>query len=241
MSVSLYCYLEVKDKKGKWHLVKTFGNKKFDDSPKDENEQEVSVGGEEYRTTNEWSPGLAWRDELYHGVYHGEFGTKGLPGDISPELFELIEGERLSALENWKKSKEEGKIWGSESWYEQENYHGRYAYAILKDMFAICEEKEKEWRKTTIDRIKKLREDGITKKLDWIIEKLSNPEKKQKAINEEKEEGDYEETLNYYLDEWLWEVISLYRETWMLKDLAEAYTGDDWFDSKNVRVIYHTY
>lgn len=237
MSVSLYCYLEVKDKEGKWHLVKTFGNRKFGNNPSEE-DITASVLGEQYVITNEWCPGLAWRDELYHN----NLGSHGLPDDVSDELKEHLELQRLKDLENWKKSKEKGKAYGMEDWYMPENYYRKYSYALLEEMFDVCDQKERDWRKYTIKRANELKDDEINKKLDWIIKQLSDPEKKQKSFNGKKAEDDYQDTLDYFLDEYLWgEVVSLYRETWMLHNTACAYTGDDWFPATDVRVIYYTY
>lgn len=238
MSVSLYCYLEVKDKEGKWHLVKTFGKRKFDNNPSEQDEI-VSANGEEYVITNEWCPGLAWRDELYRN----NLGAHGLPDDVSDELKEYLEIQRLKDFENWKKSKAEGRAYGEEDWYSPESYYRRkYSYVLLEEMFDVCDEKERDWRKYTIKRANELKNDEFGTKLDWIIKQLSEPEKKQKPFNGEKVDEDYQDTFEYLLDEYLWsEVVSLYRETWMLRNTACVYTGNDWFPATDVRVIYYTY
>jgi hypothetical protein len=53
------------------------------------------------------------------------------------------------------------------------------------------------------------------------------------------EEEYYEDTLEYYFEDALEDIMALYRETNELKERACMFTGDRWLDSDKVRMIYY--
>ena len=233
MGVSCYFLIEVKDADGKWHLVKWYTDEKFDKFEKDyaeySFEKEMEIGGVKHIEKHEIWTGLQWRDELsWSRNFERNIATDGLPKDISEELDSLIK-------ERWKKEEERRiELYGSEkSEYE---YKTRFSYAYLNDMWDVCDQKMKTWKEGMQKHVKDDQLKEINEKLD-DLKKLAQG-KELKAKKKDKEEY-YEDTLDYYLDDYLEDVIQLRQETKMLATLAETFVGDSWLDPSNIRVIFY--
>ena len=229
MSISLFYYMEISDANGKWHLVKSYGNNTFNQTS--ENKESLS---DELEEAIEKHGGLAWRDEF---TWNHNLRTNALPKDLSEELHDYLEKERLNSLARWQETKSKGDIRGDDRWYQPENFYKKYSYISLDDMYDICEKKMSDWKEQVSKRLKDIKEDDIQKKLDWLIQERQGknpPPIKTTTIEEE-----FEDTINYYLDEYLWDVIARYREVWELYILARTYSQDHYLPMSSVRIIYY--
>lgn len=231
MSVSLYFFIEVKDADGNWHLVKWYSDRKFDTEEPTEwdFQKEVEVNGNKMFENYEICPGLAWRDEL--GWYRNFGGLKSYkyPDDVSGELDELLKSH--GELEK----KNRYRFGMDVSDYD---YKKKYECVYLSDMYDICGEKKKEW----VSNIKKRMHD---KEFNEIIDRLKIIESCSRGLDvkpyqpKKNEDDCYEDTLDYYFEEEIENIMALYRETHELHEKACTFTGDRWFDSKDVRIIYY--
>lgn len=221
--------MEISDANGKWHLVKSYGKNIFKQTS--ENKETLS---DELKEVIKKPCGLAWRDELTRNY---NLHTNALPKDLSKDLHDYLEKERLNSLARWQESKSKGNIWVDESWYQPETFYKQYSYISLNDMYDICEEKMSDWKEHISKRLKDIKEDNIQKKLDWLIQERQgkNPPPIKTTILKE----EFEDTINYYLDEYLWDVIALYREVWVLYTLACAYAQDHYLPMSSIRIIYY--
>ena len=52
-------------------------------------------------------------------------------------------------------------------------------------------------------------------------------------------DDDYEDTIDYYFDDALFDVIALMKENREVFTKAWGFTGDKWFETKDIRVIYY--
>lgn len=229
MSISLFCYMEISDANGKWHLVKSHRNNIFNQTS--ENKETLS---DELEEVVERHCGLSWRDEFTQNY---NFRTNALPKDLSEDLHDYLEKKRLNSLARWQESKSKGNSWGDDSWYQPENFYKKYSYISLDDMYDICEKKMSDWKEQVSKRLKDIKEDDIQKKLNWLIQERQgkNPPPIKTAVIKE----EFEDTINYYLDEYLWDVIALYREVWELYILARTYSQDRYLPMSSVRIIYY--
>lgn len=235
MSVDCYFLIEVKDADGKWHLVKWYTDEKFEEFDREYSEysfeKEAEIDGTKHIVKHEIWTGLQWRDELsWTRGWGGESVCDGLPNDISEELDTLIK-------ERWEKEKQRRiELYGNEE--SEYHYKTRFSYIYLNDMWDICEKKMKEWRDRLLERVRNIQLDEINEKLDDLKKLVQGKEVKAKKKKKDEDEY-YEDTIEYYLDDYLEDVIHLRQETKMISTLAETFVGDRWLDSSNVRVIFY--
>lgn len=230
--MSLYFFIEVKDTDGNWHLVKWYSDRKIFDTnapTKWDFQKAVTMNdGTELWENYEISTGLAWRDELGWARNFEGLSTCGYPSDISPELDKMLK-------ENGELLKESRIKLGFEE--EEYDYRRKYETLYLSDMYDVCEKKLGEWKERLKGHIKDEQLTDISDRLS-IIEKLVRG-KDVKEKKKEKADKEYEDTLEYYFDEYLSDVMALYRETNILHEKACSYTGDKWLGNENVRLIYY--
>jgi hypothetical protein len=235
MSVYMHCFIEVKDKDGKWNLVKWYTDEKFDKFEPNELynsfQREVEINGVKTIENIELWPGHAWRDELSwcRGWGEGEF-YDGLPKDISEEL-----NERLTRYAELYKahclelgySEEHFETWGR-----------RYSHIYLSEMRRICDNKMKDWRRNAVKAMRDVQFDSVSKKLDRI-EKIASG-KEVKPLRRKKTDEEVEEDMcDYYLDENIEDIIALRRDLTKIDFLAGLFVNDDWVKDENVRIIYY--
>ena len=230
MSVSLYFFIEVKDADGNWHLVKWYSDRKFDTEEPTEwdFQKEVEVNGNKMFEYYEICPGLAWRDELGWSRGFEGLSIYSYPNDVSPELDEILKAHGEVVVNSRKKMGIEEKDY---------DYRKKYETIYLSDMYEACGKKMDEWQERLKAHIKDEQLTDISKRLD-ILEKLARG-KEVKPYKKEKVEEGYEDSLEYYFDEYLSDVMALYRETHELHEKACMFTGSRWFSSENVRLIYY--
>ena len=231
MSVSLYFFIEVKDADGNWHLVKWYSDRKFDvDEPTEwDFQKEVEVGGKKMFENIEICPGLAWRDELGWARNGYDLITHNYPSDISNELDEHLK----SRGELYKKNRIDFGMDVSDF-----DYKRRYEVVYLSDLYDVCDEKKKEWIENVKGRVRNKQFDEIIDRLK-VIESCSRGLDVKPYAPKKKDEEYYEDTLEYYFEDALEDILALYRETNELKERACMFTGDRWLDSDNVRLIYY--
>lgn len=235
MSVYLYCFIEVKDKEGKWNLVKWYTDEKFDKFEPNELynnfEREVEINGSKAIEKIELWPGYSWRDELSwcRGWGRPEI-LDGLPKDISEEL-----NERLTRYAEAYKAHCLGLGYSEEHF---ENWARRYSHIYLSDMREICEEKMKRWRENTVKAMRDAQFDTISKKLDKI-EKIAAGKEVKPSRRKKTDEEIEEEACEYYLEENIEEIIILRKELAKIDFLIELFTGNDFAEEKDARIIFY--
>lgn len=231
MSVSLYFFIEVKDAEGKWHLVKWYSDRKFDtaEPTKWDFQKKVDLEGKSLFENYEACVGLAWRDELGWSRNFNGLPTYSYPQDISPELDEMLKAHGEIVTESRKKM-------GLTD--DDFDYRKKYEMVYLRDMYGVCKEKKDEWIENLKKRIKDKQLAEISDRLD-ILEKLARNVEAKPYKKKKSEDGDYEDTVDYYFEEYLSDVMDLYRETNKLYEMACMFTGNRWLDSENVRLIYY--
>ena len=231
MSVDIYFLIEVQDADGKWHLVKWYADGEFDkeDPTEWDFEKVVDFNGKRMVEKYEFWPGLAWRDEVgWARNFEGLNVYDYLPKDLSAELGDLIteHGER--------ELKRRKPMYGEDHEYD---YRRKYAHMYLSDMVEHSNKKFEEWKNRLKGKIKDEQLEEINKRLD-NLEKITLG-KTDKPVKQKKAEKEYEDTLDYYLDESLFDVIALKRENNEIYDKAANFTGNRWLDEDKVRVIYY--
>ena len=235
MSVDCYFFIEVKDAEGKWHLVKWYTDGNFDECTETDIlhsfESNTEIDGQKYVVKRETWTGLQLRDELSWSRHWAQSSVilDKLPDDISPELDKLLKEKAERDIESRKKYHGEDYTF---------DYHRAYSHIYLNDLWEMCDNKMSEWRKAFIERVKDKQLEEINQRLEHL-EKVCRNGEKTKAFNKKKVEEDYEDTVQYYLDEYLEEAIALRMEVKMLSTIAQCFTGDRWLHSENVRVIYY--
>lgn len=231
MSVSLYFFIEVKDADGNWHLAKWYSDRKFDvDEPTEwDFQKEVEVDGKKMFENIEVCPGLAWRDELGWARNGYDLITHNYPDDISNELDELLK----SRGELYKKNRIDFGMDVSDY-----DYRRKYEVVYLSDLYDVCDKKKKEWIENLKNRMHDKQFDEIIGRLK-VIESCSRGLDVKPYVPKKKDEEYYEDTLEYYFEDALEDIMALYRETNELKDRACMFTGDRWLDSDKVRLIYY--
>lgn len=234
MSVDISFFVEVRDDNGKWHLVKWFADGEFDTGEPTEYDFEkvVDFNGKRMVEKYEFCPGLAWRDELGWARGWGELDTnKGLPSDLSDELMEMIVEHGEREIERRK------PLYGDKDYTF--DYKSQYSYIVLADLFEHSDKKFEEWKERLKERVRDEQLDEINRRLD-NLEKIALG-KTDKAVKMKKTEKEYEDSVDYYLDDALFDVYALKREAGMIRDKAAMFTGDRWLDNSRIRVIYYFY
>ena len=230
MSVDISFFIEVRDKEGKWHLVKWYADGEFDteDPTKYDFEKVVEINGKRMVEKYEFNPGLSWRDEL--GCYSKLEGirTYSLPNDISEELDVLITEHEAVERED------RIKWYGSDKDF---NYRGKFSCIDFSDMSDIAIKRFDEWKERTLKRVKDKQLEEITKRIEHLEKTFISGEKT--SFKPERIEEDYEETIDYYFDDALFDVISLMKENREVFTKASGFTGDRWLETENIRVIYY--
>lgn len=231
MSVDIYFFIEVKDADGKWHLVKWYSDGEFDkDDPTEwDFEKVVDFNGKRMVEKYEFCPGLAWRDEIGWQRNFGKLTIyDSLPKDLSEELESLI-------IEHGEKELQRRKpMYGDDYEYD---YRKQYGTIMFTDMVEHSSNKFEQWKEYLKSRVRDEQLDEINKRID-NLEKISLGIT-QKPFKVKRVEKEYEDTLEYYLDEELSDVLALKRENGEVYDKAANFTGDRWLDDDRIRVIYY--
>lgn len=230
MSVDLYFFIEVRDKEGKWHLVKWYADGEFDknDPTPYDFEKVIEINGKRMVEKYEFNPGLSWRDELgCYGRLEG-FKTYSLPNDISEELDALINEHEVIERE------EKIKWYGSDKDF---NYRAKFYSIDFSDMSEIALKRFDEWKERTLKRVKDSQLEEINKRIEHLEKAIVNGEKT--PFKPERIEEDYEDTIEYYFDDALFDVISLMKENREVFTKVSGFTGDRWVETKDIRVIYY--
>lgn len=236
MSVSCYFFVEVQDANGKWHLAKRFTDENFEEFDKEgavySFEDEADINGQKYIVKHEKWTGLQLRDELsWAHAWEHDAAVNGLPNDVSDELATLAKrySEKVSA--------------SRKELYANEEYTFDFAkqchYISLGDLWEMCEKKQEQWKKGLLERIRNTQLDEINNKLDVIKKLIENKEVKIANHKKEDKEEYYEDTVEYYLGEYLDEVIQLKMEVGALSEIAENFSGDRWLPTDKVRIIFY--
>lgn len=234
MSVSCYFFVEVQDAEGKWHLAKRYTDETFDtfDDGIYSFESETEIDGKKYVVKREKWTGLQLRDELsWSRAWDRSNAISGLPSDVSKELADFIKVYNEKAISDRKKL------------YDNEHYTFDFAkqcsYMSINDLWDLCTKKEEQWKEGLLERIRNVQLEEINAKLDDIKNLIINKGVEVKHKAEDKEEEYYEDTLEYYLNEYLGDVIQLRVEVAALSEVAENFTGDKWLSPDKVRVIFY--
>ena len=231
MSVEIYFFIEVKDENGKWHLVKWLADGEFDKEEPTEwdFEKVIEVNGKRMVEKYEFNPGLAWRDELGWARSWGEANIGDLPSDVSEELLQMIVEHGEREIERRK------PMYGDENYTF--NYKAQYSCIDYSELIEISNKRFDEWKTNLKKRVR-------NEQLDEIIARLDNIEKiglgkTDKPFKKKKTEDEYEDTLEYYLEEALFDVYALKRECTEVYERASMFTGDRWLEGEDIRVIYY--
>ena len=230
MSVDLYFFIEVRDKEGKWHLVKWYADGEFDknDPTPYDFEKVIEINGKRMVEKYEFNPGLSWRDELgCYGRLEG-FKTYSLPNDISEELDALINEHEAVERE------EKVEWYGSDKGF---NYRAKFYSIDFSDMSEIALKRFDEWKERTLKRVKDSQLEEINKRIEHLEKAIVNGEKK--PFKSERIEEDYEDTIEYCFDDALFDVISLMKENREVFTKVSGFTGNSWVETKDIRVIYY--
>ena len=102
-------------------------------------------------------------------------------------------------------------------------------------METVCHNRYEEWKANIVFKIKRMNENEIIERLKVIETLVRGGNSKAKL-----KETDYEDSLDYWLGEGLWDAMSLYEETRELRDTAGEFMGTNWPKSEDVRVISYT-
>lgn len=234
MSVDIYFFIEVQDKDGKWHLVKYYSDGEYFD--KDEPtewdfEKVIEVGGKRMIEKYEMWPGLAWRDELsWSRAWNYSPTVDGLPKDVSDELKNLI-------IEHGEREKARRKpMYGDDYEYD---YMKQYAYIGLDDMYKIQKEKFENWEKRLKEKVRDDQLEDLKKRISHIEKIALGKADKPLKVSKKNEDYCYEDTLEYLLEEDLFDILALKRETNEVYTIASNFSGNRWIDSEKIRVIYY--
>lgn len=231
MSVDINFFVEVRDDNGKWHLVKWLADGEFDkENPtKWDFEKVIDFNGKRMVEKYEFCPGLAWRDELgWARNFDGLDVQDCLPQDLSEELDSLITEHGEKEVRNRK------PLYGESYPYD---YRRKYATLMFSDMVEHSNKKFEEWKERLRGKVRDEQLDEINRRLD-NIEKIALG-KSDKATKTKKAEKEYEDTVDYYLDEALFDVYALKRENTMVYERASMFAGDRWLKDDRIRVIYY--
>lgn len=230
MSVDIYFFIEVKDADGKWHLVKWYSDGEFDkDDPTEwDFEKVVDFNGKRMVEKYEFWPGLAWRDELGWARNFESLKAYDLPDDISEELNAMI-------VEHGEKENENRALLYGEGY--EHDYRKKYSAIYLSDMIEHVSSKHEEWKNRLKGCVKDEQLDEINKRID-NLEKIALG-KTDKPLKQKKSEKEYEDTLEYYLDEYLFDINSLRMENEDIMEKVRMFTGNRWPKEDNIRVIYY--
>lgn len=242
MSSYLNYYIEFK-KDNKWNLVSILTpREKLSYS---ECKRFLNINGTEYHLTYEnWKQGTV-RDILStHGWYDAPFTGRGFPNDMSDELKNLLEEEKLRVWEEQKKSidpdfeydKNFNRVPRTKPISIEEDFRDyKYdkTYATLEEVSLFY---QKELSKAKDALKKQLEKDSFEKLNDRIdiLETIIETGHKPKKSSKKESDDDYdpipelEENINDI------EIIG----SWIdgIREIVDFYT-DYWYDFNNIRVI----
>lgn len=237
MSTYLNYYIEFK-KDDKWNLVSIF-------TPKeklayaDHYKNLVNIKGKEYHFTYEsWKQGMVRDMFSSHGWYEAPFTSRGFPKDMSDELKDLLEAEKLREWEEQKKNLDPDfeydnnfkKVPRTRPISIEEDYR-EYKYdktcATLEEISLYY---QKELTKAKGELKKHLEKDSfelISEKLDCLLNGTKYKKKKE-SENDYNPIAEIEENINDI------EIIG----SWIdgISAIVDFYT-DSWYDLNNIRVI----
>ncbi len=231
MSVNINFFIEVKDENDKWHLVKWIADGEFDkeDPTEWDFEKVVEINGKRMVEKYEFDPGLAWRDELGWARNWGEVNITGLPSDVSEELLQMIVEHGEREIERRK------PMYGDKNYTF--NYKSQYSCIYYDELVEIANKRFEEWKERLKEKVRDTQLDEINRRLD-NLEKIALG-KSDKATKMKKSEKEYEDTLEYYLEESLFDVYALKRENTEVYERASMFTGNRWLENDKIRVIYY--
>ena len=235
MSISCYFFVEVRAADGKWHLAKRFTDEDFEEFDKEgaaySFEAETEIDGKKYIVKHEKWTGLQLRDELsWSRAWDRDIAASGLPNDVSDEL------TALAKLYSEKTAASRRELYANKEYTF--DFATQCHYVSLTDLWWLCEKKQEQWKKGLLERIRDTQLDEINDKLD-AIKKLILDKDAKVGRKKRKDDECYEDTVEYYLTEYLDEVIQLKTEVSALSEIAENFTGDRWLSADNVRVIFY--
>ena len=239
MSTHVSRYIEVKNKNGKWELLRFY-------YPFTSNyyKPDIILDGKEYNEFNctcdnacylrEFlgSRGWTWKD---HGL-----GDRGFPTDMSDELKEYFKKEFETPRDG-----------------ETKCYDYRYnkSYVYLDELYNVYKKEKKEWTDRFLKRLKEHEYDMFHKKLDRLLQvssimmdNLTDDEKEKekkttdrllktsKKQNNEDDFYSFQEEMEEF-DELFREIESIKNEyiyTWRLVDEIYGYKEDN-----EIRIVYY--
>lgn len=242
MSTYLNYYIEFK-KDDKWNLVSTLTPKeklRYSDYM-----EFLDINGTEYHLTYECCKQGIIRDIFStYGWYDIPFTDRGFPDDMSNELKNLLEEEKLREWEEQKKFIDPDFVYDTnlkrvprtrpisiEEDFKDYKYNKTYATLAEISLFY-----QKEISKAKDDLKRQLEKDLFAKLNDRIdaLEKLIETGKKQKKITKKEMDDDY--NLIQELEENISDIEFI--NSWIngINAIVDFYT-DSWYDLNDIRVI----
>lgn len=224
MSVDCIYFIEVKDKDGKWNLVKWYADGDFDtvsSLPALDHEREVEVDGKKFiERCDDWMC-LDWRDEL---SWHRAWNNTHEPKDMSTELQSIIDAENKYREEA---RKDVGLL---------EGFKYTYNTNTVSELWGIADKRMEDWKANVVKHMRDTQLDEIRDEMGDLKKLIKGEEVKRKKA---KSEDEYEETLEYYFDEELERIISLRNDLYSIKSRAAAFVGNRWVSDDDIRIIYY--
>lgn len=244
MSSYLNYYIEFK-KDDKWNLVSILTPK--EKLSYDGYKRFLDVNGTEYHLTYEnWKQGTVRDIFSTHGWYNAPFTSRGFPNDMSDELKNLLEEEKLREWEEQKKSidpdfeydKNFKKVPRTRPISIEEDfmdYKYDKTYATIEEISLFY---QKELSKAKNALKKQLEKDSFTKineKLDYIQECVLTGHVPDKKKSKKKESDDDYDPIPE-LEENISDIEFI--GSWIdgINAIMDFYT-DYWYDLNNIRVI----
>ena len=225
MSTYVSRYIEVKNKEGEWELLSflfPFG-KGYSTKP------DVSLEGQDYEKFNcVCNNACSLRGYLASNYFDKcPFDNRGFPTDMSNELQEYF------------------KVTYDTS---ETDYRYNKSYVMLSELYALYKEKESEWKKRYLEKIKQHEYELFHNKLDRLLDltmkqfPLDEKENKKtkKIIKDGVENKDDIYSFNEDMEEYeeIYEEIMSIRDeymfTWKLVDAMYSYKNDD-----EIRIVYY--
>lgn len=242
MSTYLNYYIEFK-KDDKWNLVTIL-------TPREkinyaECKRFLNLDGTEYHLTYEnWKQGTVRDIFSSHGWYNTKFTSRGFPNDMSDELKNLLEEEKLREWEEQKKSidpdfeydKNFNRVPRTRPISIEEDFRDyKYdkTYATLEEVSLFY---QKEFSKAKDALNKQLEKDSFAKLNDRIdkLEKFIVTGKKPKKSTKKESDDDYDPIPE--LEENISDIELI--GSWIdgISAIVDFYT-DSWYDLNDIRVI----
>ena len=242
MSSYLNYYIEFKNG-DKWNLVSILAPK--EKLNYDGYKRFLNLDGTEYHLTYEnWKQGIVRDIFSTHGWYDAPFTSRGFPNDMSDELKNLLEEEKLREWEEQKKTidpdfeydKNFNRVPRTKPISIEEDYRDyRYdkTYATLEEILLFY---QKELSRAKDALKKQLEKDSFAKLNDRIdrLEKLIETGKKPKKSSKKEPDDDYDPIPE--LEENISDIELI--GSWIdgINAIVDFYT-DSWYDLNDIRVI----